>query len=585
VLQEAQGQPAKLALATVDITYPELPNTKRAALKAALEAAAIPHWCDEGVLAALLEIRMEESAARIANLRALSVVEPFRARGGNAINVHEASRLAIRKRLAADEQARFRALSGRATAYFGQDSTHAGRVEWIYHLLCSDSERGANELEKLDSEWSRTAHAEERYALAAALRELENSQVLQGRARVWALLVAAWNRVSRGESAQLAVRADHILSVARLVDDLGAEAEALALLGDALEAQGKLKQAQAAFGQYLSIRRRLAEKEPTNPACQLDLAVAHMRVGGVFEAQGKLDEAQAAFETALAIDQGLAEQEPTNAGWRRDLAVAYNRVGGVFELQGKLIQARTAFGTSLAINKGLAEQDPTNGPWQRELAVAYTRLGGVFTVEGKLSEAEAAYAAALGIISGLAEQDPSRAGWQRDLAVGHNRMGLVFTAQGKLTEAEAAYAAALAIVNGLAEQDPSNAGWQRDLAVVHDRMGVVFQGQGKLNEAQAAFEAALAINERLAAQDQSDAECQRSLALSQNRMGALLEEQGKLNEARAAFEAALVANALGGAKPKQYGRPAGFSHHVQPGESCVRGVRQAEGGSGSLCGG
>ena len=56
VLQAAQGDPAKLALATVDLAYPALSDAERAALKESLEGAAIPHWCDEAILAALLGI-------------------------------------------------------------------------------------------------------------------------------------------------------------------------------------------------------------------------------------------------------------------------------------------------------------------------------------------------------------------------------------------------------------------------------------------------------------------------------------------------------------------------------------------------
>ena len=77
VLQATQGDPAKLALATVDLKYPELSEADRADLKKALEAAAIPHWCDGGILAALLKISPEDSAARLNRLRGLTVVEPF----------------------------------------------------------------------------------------------------------------------------------------------------------------------------------------------------------------------------------------------------------------------------------------------------------------------------------------------------------------------------------------------------------------------------------------------------------------------------------------------------------------------------
>jgi hypothetical protein len=101
-------------MATVDLAYPSLPDAERFAIKQSLEAAAIPHWCNEAVLSAELEIPKQESAALFARLRGLSVVEPFLARGEKAMNVHEASRLALRKRMAIDEEARFRTLRVRA---------------------------------------------------------------------------------------------------------------------------------------------------------------------------------------------------------------------------------------------------------------------------------------------------------------------------------------------------------------------------------------------------------------------------------------------------------------------------------------
>ena len=49
-------------------------------------------------------------------LRGLRVVERFPARGLNALNVDEATRLALRERMAADNLARLLTLSGRVTS-------------------------------------------------------------------------------------------------------------------------------------------------------------------------------------------------------------------------------------------------------------------------------------------------------------------------------------------------------------------------------------------------------------------------------------------------------------------------------------
>ncbi len=116
LLQAAQGNPARLALAAIDLAYTALAAAERESLKEALEAAAITHWCDEDILASLLEISKEDSAVRLARLRRLSVVEPFPARG-NAVNVHEAARLALRQAMADDANSRFQALSARAVKY------------------------------------------------------------------------------------------------------------------------------------------------------------------------------------------------------------------------------------------------------------------------------------------------------------------------------------------------------------------------------------------------------------------------------------------------------------------------------------
>src|SRR5262249_42833109 len=162
----------------------------------------------------------------------------------------------------------------------------------IYHLLGSDPERGAYELENLDRMWSRTAHPADRYALAAALSELEGTQLVHGRALVWAWIVCGWTRVDRGELAQLPNLAAKALDVAKSVGDRRAEGETYALLGDTLRVQGTLTEAKAAFQNFLEISLRLAEQEPTDDRRQVDLAAARVRVGDVLNEQGNLPEAQ-----------------------------------------------------------------------------------------------------------------------------------------------------------------------------------------------------------------------------------------------------------------------------------------------------
>ena len=125
---------------------------------------------------------------------------------------------------------------------------------------------------------------------------------------------------------------------------------------------------EAAFGEDLAIRRRLAELDPSNAGWQ---RIWQWRTAGwatCSQAQGKLAEAQAAFEEDLAILRRLAAQDPSNADLATGLAVAHSRVGGVLEAQGKLAEAQAAFEENLTILRRLVEQTRATpaggGNWQ-----------------------------------------------------------------------------------------------------------------------------------------------------------------------------------------------------------------------------
>lgn len=100
ILQAAQGDAAKLGLASMNLVLTFCPETDRANLRYALEIAAVPRWFDEEMLGRLLSIdREEERVALIAKLRSLPMIEPFPAHGAEAWCVHRETRLGLRKRL------------------------------------------------------------------------------------------------------------------------------------------------------------------------------------------------------------------------------------------------------------------------------------------------------------------------------------------------------------------------------------------------------------------------------------------------------------------------------------------------------
>jgi len=358
----------------IDQAFPDLPATERDAMRSALEMAAVPHWCDAGILAALVDDPGAPSAERWTRLAVLAVIEPYPHAGAGAGKVAETSRLAIRKRLAEDQRARLAELSGRAARAFEGDKRPMGRIEWIYHLLVADPERGATELENLNRSWASVAHEAHFKALSKVLAELGAAGVLRGRAAVRAALVVA-DQDADDDTADVGGVADELRQAARATGDARLIGDTCLLVGDAAQRRGDLTEAERAFAENLAISERLAGQDPGNAGWQWELGVACSYLGNVALERGDLAAAEKLFSRNLDIVRRLAERDPGYAGWQRDLAVAWNRLADVALERGDLAAAAEAFDRDLAIAQRLAELDPGNSGWQEDLADTYGQVG------------------------------------------------------------------------------------------------------------------------------------------------------------------------------------------------------------------
>src|SRR5215469_13337012 len=119
ILREAKGDPARISFASVDLLLAEHPESEREKLRMALQVAAVPHWFDEKILGMLLDESLAAEVESLASqLRRLPIAEPFPARGGGAANVHETSRLALRRLMKGEAPDLLAAVSKRAKIYF-----------------------------------------------------------------------------------------------------------------------------------------------------------------------------------------------------------------------------------------------------------------------------------------------------------------------------------------------------------------------------------------------------------------------------------------------------------------------------------
>jgi tetratricopeptide (TPR) repeat protein len=324
-LRGADGDPDQLILATVDMA---LAASNEPRLREALEAASIPHWCDARILAQLLDTNTVEAAALELRLARLPMVEPFQAR--QSWNVHEATRLAIRRKIHEDEPARFRTLSARAAARWSEDDDVISRVEAIYHRLSSEPEQGATEVERTYWKWDRSGRQEAIQSLGTALEEL-NRFPLADVAQSRVLLILGWIRLGRlplGQSEESARRA------VKMLESTGppaSGADAHALLGQVLQRRGKLGEALAEYQSQKRIMEELTARDPANTDWQRELSASHSFVGSVYQAQGKLAEALAEYQSQKRIMEELTARDPANTDWQRDLSVSHNFVGRVYQ--------------------------------------------------------------------------------------------------------------------------------------------------------------------------------------------------------------------------------------------------------------
>ena len=160
LLRDAKGNPERMTLATAEtILSLRVPD-----LSAALDAAAIPHSFNSAILSCLLGLGPIEASALANELASLSMVEPFPAREG--WSVHEATRLALRRKLLAENPELFQTLSARAATCWEGDS-FADRIEAIYHRLSSDPEQAIDDLERTYWFWDSSGQHEAIDALAS----------------------------------------------------------------------------------------------------------------------------------------------------------------------------------------------------------------------------------------------------------------------------------------------------------------------------------------------------------------------------------------------------------------------------------
>lgn len=120
------------------------------AMQLILWAAAVPHWFDAEILAALRPELTDQTKALYEELKLLSFVEVFPGRGHN---IHEKTRKIMLGRLWQNNINEFRMLAGNAAQYFAMENSPAAQIEAIYHWVIASPNQGGNRFWNLAQTW------------------------------------------------------------------------------------------------------------------------------------------------------------------------------------------------------------------------------------------------------------------------------------------------------------------------------------------------------------------------------------------------------------------------------------------------
>ena len=267
------------------------------ALVSILWAAAIPHFFDEKVLAALRPELKDQSEALLVDLQLLTFVEEFPEHG---YNVHELTREVLLNKLWERDQEEFLLLTKRAADYFFEERTlPAEDIEFAYHEALDEKSAQSGRLLSRVINWWDYYQTDRMQSVVQALLEHEK----EGRLNIF------------GHS--------FLLYLTGLINNISAN----------------YKEAETLFNRALKVYKEHREQSPRYVAMLLrDLSISRYE-------QGNTQSAIPNGEQALKI---CREQLGDN---HLDTSISLNNLADLYESQGRYDEAEPLYLEALAICK------------------------------------------------------------------------------------------------------------------------------------------------------------------------------------------------------------------------------------------
>lgn len=297
----------------------------------------------------------------------------------------------------------------------------------------------------------------------------------------------------------------------------------------------------AAYSEALSIRKRLAEKNPES--YEPGVAQVQNNLGNMYRELHAYQQAESAYLEALVIRKRLMKVNPER--FEPGVAIVQNNLGLLYTDLNDYKKAEAAYAEALAIRKRLAETNPAR--FEPEVATVRNNMGNMYADLSDYTKAEKSYAEAREIYQRLARENPGR--YEPDVAMTQINLGILYADLNAYDQAETAYLEALNVYRRLAGDNPER--YEPAVAATQNKLGILYVDLGAYDQAEAAYLEALEIRKQLAAANPGRFEPE--LAMTQNNLGNMYADLNAFDKAKAAYLNALeISRRLAEVNPERF---------------------------------
>lgn len=307
-------------------------------------------------------------------------------------------------------------------------------------------------------------------------------------------------------------------------------------LGNVIQAQGHLEEAQEYYEKGMELSRRIAEEDDSETVLS-DYAVNCERMANIHRQEGRLPEAREYYQISLDLFCRLyAQEDNPEYDLKRNVAVAYEDMGDISLEEGDQAGAEQYYQKSLSFFETLAEENGKYALAQEDLANICSRLGDVKTDLGELEAAKAYYGRMLSGFQKLNEENQTvESEWS--LIQAYYRVGNSYRKEGYAGQAVRYFEISEDRCRKLREE-ADTVEFRTGHAIVLEALGYVKRMEGRLEEATVYVQEALELRKRLARETKT-AEARGYLGDSYRSLGSIYEQRGLIPEAGNCYEKGL----------------------------------------------